>query len=155
MVSFSYSKPTFFYFIIICINLKNIYSITNDILKTIDGNINENTIELDIKKIITEYDQFNEKYENLVQEQNKNKNKEDYDRFAYKKEYKKLFDECEIFYEYFYRQRKRLSDYINKPTGKVPEQAIHAYNTIAEYVLESNNLIKELGEKSFIDNPEL
>ena len=155
MDSFSYSKLIFFYLIIICINIKNIYSITNDILKTIEGNINENTIELDIKKIITEYEQFNEKYENLVREQDKNKNKEDYDRFVYKKEYKKLFDVCEIFYEYFYRQRKRLSDFINKPTGKVPEQVIHAYNTIAEYVLESNSLIKELGEKSFIDNPEL
>ena len=149
------SKLIFFNLIIIFINIKNIYSISKDILKTVDGKIDENTLEQDIKKIIIEYEKFNEKYEKLVQEQNKNKDKEDYDRFVYKNEFKKLFEVCEIFYEYFFRQRKKLSDFINKPTGKVPEQAIHAYNTLAEYVLESNNLVKELGDKSFIDNPEL
>ena len=149
------SELFFFNFIIIFINIKNIYSISKDILKTIDGKIDENTLEIDIKKIIKEYEQFNEKYEKLVQEQNKNKDEKDYDRFVYKNEFKKLFDECEIFYEYFFRQRKRLSDFINKPTGKVPEQVIHVYNTLAEYALESNNLVKQLGEKSFIDNPEL
>ena len=141
--------------IIIFISINNINCITKDDLKNIETKINADTIENEVNKIIKEYTEFNDRYEKLVEKQNIDKNKEDYDRTKYKEKYKILFEECEIFYEYFYKQRKRLSDFINKPTGKVPEQVINAHNNILEYVLESKNLIKELGEKTFIDNPEL
>ena len=141
--------------IIILIIIKDINSISKDLLKTIDGKINENTIEDEISKIIKEYDKFNEGYNKLSEQQNQNKDKEDYDRFKYKGEFKKLFNECELFYEYFFKQRKRLSDFINKPTGKIPDKLINLYNTVVEYVLESKNLLEDLGVKAFIDNTDL
>lgn len=134
---------------------KEMNSITKDALKGIEGKINEDTIEKEVNKIVNDYNVFNERYEKLVENQNKNKNKEDYDRTKYQEEFKKLFQECEIFYEYFYKQRKRLSDFINKPTGKVPEIVIKIYNSIAEYALESKTLVEELGQKAFIDNADL
>ena len=141
--------------IIILIILKDINSISKELLNTIDGKINENSIEDEISKIIKEYDQFNERYNKLSEQQDQNKDKEDYDRFKYKGEFKKLFNECEIFYEYFFKQRKRLSDFINKPTGKIPDKLINFYNTVVEYVLESKNLLEDLGVKAFIDNTDL
>ena len=141
--------------IIILIIIKDINSISKDLLKTIDGKINENTIEDEISKIIKEYDKFNEGYNKLSEQQNQNKDKEDYDRFKYKGEFKKLFNECELFYEYFFKQRKRLSDFINKPTGKIPDKLINLYNIVVEYVLESKNLLEDLGVKAFIDNTDL
>ena len=134
---------------------KEMNSITKDALIGIEGKINEDTIEKEVNKIVNDYNVFNERYEKLVENQNKNKNKEDYDRTKYQEEFKKLFQECEIFYEYFYKQRKRLSDFINKPTGKVPEIVIKIYNSIAEYALESKTLVEELGQKAFIDNADL
>ena len=141
--------------IIILIIIKDINSISKDLLKTIDGKINENTIEDEISKIIKEYEQLNERNNKLSEQQDQNKDKEDYDRLKYKSEFKKLFNECEIFYEYFFKQRKRLSDFINKPTGKIPDKLINLYNTVVEYVLESKNLLEDLGVKAFIDNTDL
>ena len=142
-------------FIIFFLIINNINCITNDALKTIEGNIDENTIENEVNKIIKEYTEFNEKFEKLVEKQNKEKDNDNYDRFKYKEEYKKLFKEGEIFHEYFYKQRKRLSDFINKPTGKIPEQVLYAYNSILEYVLESKTLVEELGNKAFVDGTDL
>ena len=153
------SHYSYFHYIInlliILIIIKDINSISKDLLKTIDGKINENTIEDEISKIIKEYDQLNERNNKLSEQQDQNKDKEDYDRFKYKGEFKKLFNECEIFYEYFFKQRKRLSDFINKPTGKIPDKLINLYNTVVEYVLESKNLLEDLGVKAFIDNTDL
>ena len=141
--------------LLLFIIIKDIKSITNDALKTLKEKINENTIEKEVNKIIQDYTDFNERYKELVERQNKEKDNEDYDRTIYKEKYKQFFEECEIFYEYFYKQRKRLSDFINKPTGKIPDQILNAHNTILEYVLDSKNLVQELGEKTFIDKSDL
>ena len=141
--------------LLLFIIIKDIKSITNDALKTFKEKINENTIEKEVNKIIQDYTDFNERYKELVERQNKEKDNEDYDRTIYKEKYKQFFEECEIFYEYFYKQRKRLSDFINKPTGKIPDQILNAHNTILEYVLDSKNLVQELGEKTFIDKSDL
>ena len=92
---------------------------------------------------------------NQLKNKIKKKDNDNYDRFKYKEKYKKLFKEGEIFHEYFYKQRKRLSDFINKPTGKIPEQVLYAYNSILEYVLESKTLVEELGNKAFVDSTDL
>ena len=141
--------------LLLFIIIKDIKSITNDALKTFNEKINENTIEKEVNRIIQDFTDFNERYNELVERQNKEKDNEDYDRTIYKEKYKQLFEECEIFYEYFYRQRKRLSDFINKPTGKIPDQILNAHNSILEYVLDSKNLVQELGEKAFIDKSDL
>ncbi len=141
--------------LLLFIIIKDIKSITNDALKTLKEKINENTIEKEVNKIIQDYTDFNERYKELVERQNKEKDNEDYDRTIYKEKYKQFFEECEIFYEYFYKQRKRLSDFINKPTGKIPDQILNAHNLILEYVLDSKNLVQELGEKTFIDKSDL
>ena len=141
--------------LLLFIIIKNIKSIINDALKTLKEKINENTIEKEVNKIIQDYTDFNERYKELVERQNKEKDNEDYDRTIYKEKYKQFFEECEIFYEYFYKQRKRLSDFINKPTGKIPDQILNAHNLILEYVLDSKNLVQELGEKTFIDKSDL
>ena len=155
MSYFSFYSLIIFNIITFFLIINSINCISKDDLKIIDEKINADTIENEVDKVIKEYTEFNERYDKLVEHQNQEKDKEDYDRTKYKEKYKILFKECEIFYEYFYKQRKRLSDFINKPTGKVPEQVINAHNSILEYVLESKNLIKELGEKAFIDNPDL
>ena len=141
--------------LLLFIIIKDIKSITNDALKNFNEKINENTIEKEVNRIIQDFTDFNERYNELVERQNKEKDNEDYDRTIYKEKYKQLFEECEIFYEYFYRQRKRLSDFINKPTGKIPDQILNAHNSILEYVLDSKNLVQELGEKAFIDKSDL
>ena len=141
--------------LLLFIIIKDIKSITNDTLKNFNEKINENTIEKEVNRIIQDFTDFNERYNELVERQNKEKDNEDYDRTIYKEKYKQLFEECEIFYEYFYRQRKRLSDFINKPTGKIPDQILNAHNSILEYVLDSKNLVQELGEKAFIDKSDL
>ena len=141
--------------LIFLIILKDINSITNDAIKGIEGKIDENSIENEVNKIIQDYTEFNERYNELVERQKKEMDNEDYDRSKYKEEYRKLFDEAGLFYEYFFKQRKRLSDFINKPTGKIPEQILNAHDSILEYVLESKNLVTELGEKTFIDQSDL
>lgn len=141
--------------VIFLIILKDINTITNDALKTLKGKIDENTIENEVNKIIQDYTEFNERYNEIVARQKKEIDNEDYDRLKYKEEFRQLFDEAGIFYEYFFKQRKRLSDFINKPTGKVPEQILNAHDSILEYVLESKNLVTELGEKTFMDNGDL
>ena len=141
--------------VIFLIILKDINTITNDALKTLKGKIDENTIENEVNKIIQDYTEFNERYNEIVARQKKEIDNEDYDRLKYKDEYRQLFDEAGIFYEYFFKQRKRLSDFINKPTGKIPEQILNAHDSILEYVLESKNLVTELGEKTFMDNGDL
>ena len=141
--------------VIFLIILKDINTITNEALKTLKGKIDENTIENEVNKIIQDYIEFNERYNEIIARQKKEIDNEDYDRLKYKEEFRQLFDEAGIFYEYFFKQRKRLSDFINKPTGKVPEQILNAHDSILEYVLESKNLVTELGEKTFMDNGDL
>ncbi len=141
--------------LIFLIILKDINSITNDAIKGIEGKIDENSIENEVNKIIQDYTEFNERYNELVERQKKEMDNEDYDRSKYKEEYRKLFDEAGLFYEYFFKQRKRLSDFINKSTGKIPDQILNAHDAILEYVLESKNLVTELGEKTFIDQSDL
>ena len=141
--------------IIIFISVNNIICITNDALKSLEGDINENTIENEVNKIIQDYTDFNERYNEVVKREQKDKDNDDFDRQKYKDEYKKYFEECEIFYEYFFMQKKRLSEIINKPTGKIPDQIINAHDSILEYVLESKTLVQELGEKTFIDKDDL
>ena len=48
-----------------------------------------------------------------------------------------------------------MSEFINKPTGKIPEQINNAHDSIVEYVLESKNLAQELGERTFMDREDL
>ena len=141
--------------LIFLVILKDINTITNDALKTLKGKIDENTIENEVNKIIQDYTEFNERYNEIIARQKKEIDNEDYDRLKYKEEFRQLFDEAGIFYEYFFKQRKRLSDFINKPTGKIPEQILNAHDSILEYVLESKNLVTELGEKTFMDNGDL
>ena len=155
MASLFSLKLVTFNIILIFIAIKDINCINNEALKSLDGKIDENTIEKEINKIIQDYTDFNERYNELVKREQKDKENDDYDKQKYKAEYKKFFEESEIFHEYFFRQRKRLSEFINKPTGKIPEQINNAHDSIVEYVLESKNLAQELGERTFLDKEDL
>ena len=141
-----------FIFLII---LRDINSITEKDLETINGNIDENNIENEINQIIQDFNEFNSRYTELVERENKEIDSDDYDRTKYKEKYRKLFDEGGLFYEYFYKQRKRLSNIINKPTGKISEHITNAHDSLTEYVLESKQLVTELGEKTFMDKSDL
>ena len=79
--------------LIFLIILKDINSITNDAIKGIEGKIDENSIENEVNKIIQDYTEFNERYNELVERQKKEMDNEDYDRSKYKEEYKKLSKE--------------------------------------------------------------
>ena len=57
--------------LIFLIILKDINTITNDALKTLKGKIDENTIENEVNKIIQDYTEFNERYNEILERQKK------------------------------------------------------------------------------------
>ena len=57
--------------VIFLIILKYINTITNDALKTLKGKIDENTIKNKGNKIIQDYTEFNERYNEKVERQKK------------------------------------------------------------------------------------
>ena len=135
--------------------LNNINCITKDSLKNLDDKFDENVFLNDIKKINADFYNFSNNVDKVIEQEKKELNNKNYDKKEYRKKYRNFFDECEIFYEYYTKQRKRLSDFINKPTGKISQELIDAQKVILGYVFDSKNLAKDLGEKTFIDKEEL
>ena len=134
---------------------ENINCITKDSLKTLDSKFDEKIFLNDIKKINDEYDNFSNAVEKLIEEEKKDIKSKNYNKNEYQKKYRSFFDECEIFYEYYSKQRTRLSDFINKPTGKISQELIDAQKLILGYYFDTKNLVKDLGDKTFLDKEEL
>ena len=143
------------FIILYLVLLDNINCITKDSLKNLDDKFDENVFLNDIKKINADFYNFSNNVDKVIEQEKKELKNKNYDKKEYRKKYRNFFDECEIFYEYYTKQRKRLSDFINKPTGKISQELIDAQKVILGYVFDSKNLVKDLGEKTFIDKEEL
>ena len=128
-------------------------SITEDSIQTLDEKITEENLEKeisDIKKIKKEYDDFNKKFNSLSEREKKESKRKTFNENKFKEKYKEMNQEAELFKEYFFKQRSKMSNFINKPTGKIPEPILKAHDSILEYVLDSKHLVKELGQKALI-----
>ena len=63
--------------------------------------------------------------------------------------------EAELFKEYFFKQRSKMSNFINKPTGKIAKNIIDLYHSTVEYSLECQDLIKEIEQKINLNKDDL
>ena len=133
-------------------------SITEDSIQTLDEKITEENLEKeisDIKKIKKEYDDFNKKFNSLSEREKKEKERKTFNENKFKEKYKEMNQEAELFKEYFFKQRSKMSNFINKPTGKIAKNIIDLYHSTVEYSLECQDLIKEIEQKINLNKDDL
>ena len=144
-----------FIFFILFIIVK---SITEDSIQTLDEKITEENLEKeisDIKKIKKEYDDFNKKFNSLSEREKKESKRKTFNENKFKEKYKEMNQEAELFKEYFFKQRSKMSNFINKPTGKIAKNIIDLYHSTVEYSLECQDLIKEIEQKIYLNKDDL
>ena len=133
-------------------------SITEDSIQTLDEKITEENLEKeisDIKKIKKEYDDFNKKFNSLSKREKKESKRKTFNENKFKEKYKEMNQEAELFKEYFFKQRSKMSNFINKPTGKIAKNIIDLYHSTVEYSLECQDLIKEIEKKINLNKDDL
>ena len=133
-------------------------SITEDSIQTLDEKITEENLEKeisDIKKIKKEYDDFNKKFNSLSEREKKESKRKTFNENKFKEKYKEMNQEAELFKEYFFKQRSKMSNFINKPTGKIAKNIIDLYHSTVEYSLECQDLIKEIEQKINLNKEDL
>ena len=133
-------------------------SITEDSIQTLDEKITEENLEKeisDIKKIKKEYDDFNKKFNSLSEREKKESKRKTFNENKFKEKYKEMNQEAELFKEYFFKQRSKMSNFINKPTGKIAKNIIDLYHSTVEYSLECQDLIKEIEQKLNLNKEDL
>ena len=133
-------------------------SITEDSIQTLDEKITEENLEKeisDIKKIKKEYDDFNKKFNSLLEREKKESKRKTFNENKFKEKYKEMNQEAELFKEYFFKQRSKMSNFINKPTGKIAKNIIDLYHSTVEYSLECQDLIKEIEQKINLNKEDL
>ena len=133
-------------------------SITEDSIQTLDEKITEENLEKeisDIKKIKKEYDDFNKKFNSLSEREKKESKRKTFNENKFKEKYKEMNQEAELFKEYFFKQRSKMSNFINKPTGKIAKNIIDLYHSTVEYSLECQDLIKEIEKKINLNKDDL
>ena len=133
-------------------------SITEDSIQTLDEKITEENLEKEIsniKKIKKEYDDFNKKFNSLSEREKKESKRKTFNENKFKEKYKEMNQEAELFKEYFFKQRSKMSNFINKPTGKIAKNIIDLYHSTVEYSLECQDLIKEIEKKINLNKEDL
>ena len=143
-------KLFFSLILIYFISIKSVNCITQKVVNSLSRKITKENIEkeiLNINNIIKEFDLFNEKYNSLSEKENEEKKENNFDENKYKEEYKIMYKEANIFKDYFFKQRSKMSNYINMPKGKIEQNIYDAYHSTVEYSLECQDLIKNLEEK--------
>ena len=133
-------------------------SITEDSIQTLDEKITEENLEKeisDIKKIKKEYDDFNKKFNSLSEREKKESKRKTFNENKFKEKYKEMNQEAELFKEYFFKQRSKMSNFINKPKGKIAKNIIDLYHSTVEYSLECQDLIKEIEQKINLNKDDL
>ena len=133
-------------------------SITEDSIQSLDEKITEENLEKeisDIKKIKKEYDDFNKKFNSLSEREKKESKRKTFNENKFKEKYKEMNQEAELFKEYFFKQRSKMSNFINKPTGKIAKNIIDLYHSTVEYSLECQDLIKEIEQKINLNKDDL
>ena len=125
-------------------------SITEDSVKLLDEKITEENLEIEtsnIKKIKKEYDDFNKNFNSLLEREKKERKRKTFNEKKFQEQFEKMYKEAEIFKEYFFKQRSKMSNFINKPKGKIAKNIIDLYHSTVEYSLECQDLIKEIAQK--------
>ena len=148
----------FLYCFIFFITFKIVKSITEDSIQSLDEKITEENLEKeisDIKKIKKEYDDFNKKFNSLSEREKKESKRKTFNENKFKEKYKEMNQEAELFKEYFFKQRSKMSNFINKPTGKIAKNIIDIYQSTVEYTLECQDLIKEIEQKINLNKDDL
>lgn len=148
----------FLYCFIFFITFKIVKSITEDSIQSLDEKITEENLEKeisDIKKIKKEYDDFNKKFNSLSKREKKESKRKTFNENKFKEKYKEMNQEAELFKEYFFKQRSKMSNFINKSTGKIAKNIIDLYHSTVEYSLECQDLIKEIEQKINLNKDDL
>ena len=158
MNCFIKSNIFIFFALIYFISIKTTNCITEKMVNSLKKSINEESINKeisDIKDIIKEYDDFNKKYNILLEKEKKRKEKKIYDEKKFREEYQQIYNEGKIFKDYFFKQRSKMSNFINKPKGKIAQNIIDVYHSTVEYSLECQDLLKDLEEKINVNKGDL
>ena len=148
----------FLYCFIFFTSFIRVKSITEDSIQSLDEKITEENLEKeisDIKKIKKEYDDFNKKFNSLSEREKKESKRKTFNENKFKEKYKEMNQEAELFKEYFFKQRSKMSNFINKPTGKIAKNIIDLYHSTVEYSLECQDLIKEIEQKINLNKDDL
>ena len=153
-MKFIYNIYLFFFFISCPISK----CITEEILKTLDEKITDENLDIEVfdtKKILKEYDEFNKIFNLLVEREKKERRRKTFNEQKFKEEYKKMEKEANLFKKYFYKQRKKMSDYIDKKNAKVDKETRNLYHSTIERSLDVQDLIKSIEEKININKEDL
>ena len=140
------------------ISIKSTNCITEKLVNSLSRKITEENLEKEIsniKKLIKEYDEFNKNYNSLIEKESKNKKANNFEEKKYKEEFKKIYKENNIYKDYFFKQRSKMSKYINMPKGKIEQNILDVYHSIVEYSLECQDLLKDLEQKVSINKEDL
>ena len=148
---FNHGRNLFFLYSFIFLTLFIItISITEDSVKLLDEKITEENLEIEIsniKKVKKEYDDFNKNFNSLIEREKKERKRKTFNEKKFQEQFEKMYKEAEIFKEYFFKQRSKMSNFINKPKGKIAKNIIDLYHSTVEYSLECQDLIKEIAQK--------
>ena len=156
---FNHGRNLFFLYSFIFLTLFIItISITEDSVKLLDEKITEENLEIEIsniKKVKKEYDDFNKNFNSLIEREKKERKRKTFNEKKFQEQFEKMYKEAEIFKEYFFKQRSKMSNFINKPKGKIANNIIDLYHSTVEYSLECQDLIKEIAQKINLNKDDL
>ena len=156
---FIHGRNLFFLYSFIFLTLFIItISITEDSVKLLDEKITEENLEIEIsniKKVKKEYDDFNKNFNSLIEREKKERKRKTFNEKKFQEQFEKMYKEAEIFKEYFFKQRSKMSNFINKPKGKIAKNIIDLYHSTVEYSLECQDLIKEIAQKINLNKDDL
>ena len=156
---FNHGRNLFFLYSFIFLTLFIItISITEDSVKLLDEKITEENLEIEIsniKKVKKEYDDFNKNFNSIIEREKKERKRKTFNEKKFQEQFEKMYKEAEIFKEYFFKQRSKMSNFINKPKGKIAKNIIDLYHSTVEYSLECQDLIKEIAQKINLNKDDL
>ena len=153
-----YKKFNFFFVMVIFYFEKAINCISEETIEELTEVIKKENLEkelLDITKTIKEYEELVKIFNSLVEREKKERKRKTFNEKKFKDKYKELNEEANLFKKYFYKQRAKMSNYINKPTYKMPKNVTDIYHSTVEYSLECQDLIKEIEDKLNINKEDL
>lgn len=158
-MKFNYNSNIFLFFLLIYfIFIQKAFCITEEILNSFDEKITDANLEievLDTKKILKEYDDLNKKFKSLIEREKKERKRKTFNEQKFKDEYKKMENEATLFKKYFYKQRSKMSKFIEKPKKKIDKETMDVYHLTVEYSLEAQDLINEIGKKINVNKEDL
>lgn len=153
-------NPLFFSFILLIylISIKTTNCLTEDAVNSLSEKITEENLESEltnINKIIKEFDVYIKIYNYLLEKEKAKKMENAFNEKKFKEEYKKIYNVIKIYKDYFFKQRSKMSNYINMPKGNIEQKVYDVYHSTVEYSLEVQDIIKDLEEKININKEDL